>query len=535
MFVIAKTDGTTDIGFDTDINAANMPSGFSYYRWIGYIWTDASANIVKFTHSGDLLYFTDLVALPKKVTGFTATSWTQVDLSAIAPMSKLIGYNIGAQASTSVANYSVSVALDSAGKTAIDSASDNSYVGAISWNSGSTKAMIPATITSPYLNASNGGSHSIFAPIVRLARGSNSGGGSTSLWAQSGSNISYSSGNVGIGSGNFGTDADNVLSISSSTAPTSSITDGIQLFAVHQTTGGHELRVRDELGYVTTLSPHNFSTIPGGPSEELAWSYYSEKNDKSISVDMTRALRLIEDLTGEKLIYITDTTTGQELLSTNIATLPVIPLKEQIASLADQSDEYTTILTNITDDITMITDEIETITDEANARSDLIETLQTRMDAVDAGLSILEVLGATDLTKLETLLAIDPEQLVYMDGDATLDDLTVMGRISAGSIAVGAFTVTNDPDAPIVGTGVIEQDAQSVDIATEAVVADSHIFTSLRGTESYILRVETIEEGVGFTVSTDDTVTEDIMFDWFIVGEDQKEEVPIDEEEVSQE
>ena len=61
----------------------------------------------------------------------------------------------------------------------------------------------------------------------------------------------------------------------------------------------------DESGNHTTLSPHNFSLIEDGPSEEMAWSYYSERGGKKINADMTMALRLLEGLTGEKLVYTT--------------------------------------------------------------------------------------------------------------------------------------------------------------------------------------------------------------------------------------
>jgi len=65
-----------------------------------------------------------------------------------------------------------------------------------------------------------------------------------------------------------------------------------------------ELKVKDEAGNITTLSPHNFSLIPQGPSEALAWSYYSEKDGKKINVDMLKLARTLEKLTGEKLVYI---------------------------------------------------------------------------------------------------------------------------------------------------------------------------------------------------------------------------------------
>jgi hypothetical protein len=118
-------------------------------------------------------------------------------------------------------------------------------------------------------------------------------------------------GNVSIGGTTFGASAAKVLAIAGSTAPTTAITDGIQLFAVDQA-GSHELRVMDEAGNTTTLSPHNFS-LTGGRSEDLAWSFYSERNSLAINADMTKALRVVEKLSGEKLIYLKDLATGEML------------------------------------------------------------------------------------------------------------------------------------------------------------------------------------------------------------------------------
>ena len=69
-----------------------------------------------------------------------------------------------------------------------------------------------------------------------------------------------------------------------------------------------EIRAQDSNGVLTVLSPHNFSLIPNGASEEMAWAFYSQKEESdglhTINVDMTRAMRLIEGLTGEKLVYL---------------------------------------------------------------------------------------------------------------------------------------------------------------------------------------------------------------------------------------
>jgi len=92
------------------------------------------------------------------------------------------------------------------------------------------------------------------------------------------------------------------FAIFNGTAPTGSVTDGIVLYA-EDVSSSSELKVRDEAGNVTTLSPHNFELIPEGPSEDMAWSYYSERDGKRINVDMLKAIRLLEKLSGEKLVH----------------------------------------------------------------------------------------------------------------------------------------------------------------------------------------------------------------------------------------
>ena len=67
-----------------------------------------------------------------------------------------------------------------------------------------------------------------------------------------------------------------------------------------------ELKVRDEADNITILSPHNFSLTH--KSEPMAWSFFSENESigYKINVDMLKAIRKIEELTGEKLVYLQD-------------------------------------------------------------------------------------------------------------------------------------------------------------------------------------------------------------------------------------
>lgn len=116
------------------------------------------------------------------------------------------------------------------------------------------------------------------------------------------SGLSTSSGNIGIGTETFGTSATKTLGIANGAVPTTSPVDMVQLYA-EDVAASSELKVRDEAGNITVLSPHNFTGIPEGKSEEMAWAFYSEKDGKYVNVDMLKMARLLEQLTGEKLVY----------------------------------------------------------------------------------------------------------------------------------------------------------------------------------------------------------------------------------------
>jgi hypothetical protein len=110
------------------------------------------------------------------------------------------------------------------------------------------------------------------------------------------------SGNLLVGTTSTPTSSAGNIVLKNGTAPTGNATDGVILYAQDVSTSS-ELKVRDEAGNVTTLSPHNFSLIPDGASEEMAWAYYSERDGKKINVDMLKLARMVESLTGEKLVY----------------------------------------------------------------------------------------------------------------------------------------------------------------------------------------------------------------------------------------
>lgn len=73
LFVIKKdSDGSIDAGFDTSLTAANIPAGYTAYKWIGAVVTDASANIIPFKYSNsEFIYLKHLLDLDSTSIGTT--------------------------------------------------------------------------------------------------------------------------------------------------------------------------------------------------------------------------------------------------------------------------------------------------------------------------------------------------------------------------------------------------------------------------------------------------------------------------------
>ena len=117
---------------------------------------------------------------------------------------------------------------------------------------------------------------------------------------------------LGVGVTAAGTSAVSALALANGTAPASSPANMVQLYAEDVSTS--ELKVRDEAGKVSTLSPHNFELV-GERSEPMAWSY-ANKNvfvGKEVNVDVMKVIRAVEKLTGEKYIKIKDLKNSEKL------------------------------------------------------------------------------------------------------------------------------------------------------------------------------------------------------------------------------
>ncbi len=96
------------------------------------------------------------------------------------------------------------------------------------------------------------------------------------------------------------------LQIFNGTAPSASVTDGVQLYS-EDVAASAELKARDEAGNITTLSPHNFSMFQPDPLDPaIPFSYYSKNVyiGKEMSVDWIGVIRELERTSGKQFIFI---------------------------------------------------------------------------------------------------------------------------------------------------------------------------------------------------------------------------------------
>jgi hypothetical protein len=176
-------------------------------------------------------------------------------------------------------------------------------------------------------------------------------------------------GGVNVGAGGIFTDGNvgisGTIAIANDVVPTSSPDNLVQLYA-ENVGGSSELKVRDEAGGITTLSPHNFSLI-GQPSEPLAWSFYSENNSGKINVDMLRTVRLVEAISGQKLVHIKPN--GSTLTGKHGSAKVVSPEIPSIRTLQNELEHYRQLLTPLVTAVRELTEE----NDDLKHRLDVLE------------------------------------------------------------------------------------------------------------------------------------------------------------------
>lgn len=377
------------------------------------------------------------------------------------------------------------------------------------------------------------------AERVRIANNGYVGIGTTSP-----NSILSLAGNLSIGNVAAGTSGTRVLVLSNGTIPSTSPADSIQLYS-EDVSDSSELKVRDETGNITTLSPHNFSLIPEGRSEDLAWSYYSQRGNKAVNVDMAKAVRLIEQLSGEQLIYLKNLKSGSydESLPDVETPLAIKELQEQSQNIAtlqlQTTDSITTLegLKNLVDKNSKTLEEgISSLDENISDISDRMETLEEqiakiRLQNSEEGIGLIETrLGnleialnvvGSDVNILGSLSVAGNVDL--LSGKLTAEDIEALGTVKAKNIEAEE-TIKGDNlelGEETRGKAEIEAGDKEAEIETKAVSNSSQIYITplgkLGGGNLYV-DMDDVKEGKSFKVKLDgEELDSDIEFNWLII------------------
>lgn len=89
LYLLRKdSNGTVDAGFLSNSRSIGpyLPSGYTSVRWIGYVYTDASANIVPFSQVVDWVTF---VSAQSVATGLNSATYSTVDIGEVIPSGRV--------------------------------------------------------------------------------------------------------------------------------------------------------------------------------------------------------------------------------------------------------------------------------------------------------------------------------------------------------------------------------------------------------------------------------------------------------------
>jgi len=136
----------------------------------------------------------------------------------------------------------------------------------------------------------------------------------------------------------------------------------------------------DNSGNETQISPHHFELMP--KSHEMAWSFYSSNKylKQQVNVDMMKAMRLLEELSSVKLVYLAD-------MDGNDIPLPTEKLLPADGGKNTSND-------HLTEEIAQLQKTIEQLQSENSLHQEAIEELRElikkQQQLIDALLSKVE-------------------------------------------------------------------------------------------------------------------------------------------------
>ncbi|MFA5986858.1 MAG: tail fiber domain-containing protein [Parcubacteria group bacterium] len=215
-------------------------------------------------------------------------------------------------------------------------------------------------------------------------------------------------------------------------------------------------------------------------------------------------------------------------------------IKEQNALIKTNTNDLTTKATATSlSELQQITNaqygevksDFDDLQGDVEANTTDIAIIKTNMDAMQTGLDILTLIGATDYVTIEKLLTIDPDKIIFAnkEGDVTIAGVLTTDKIITKELTTQRIIVDDNvteknddtkANAASVGTATIASGEKEVVVETTALSKDSRVFVTANSKmEGNTYYVEKNYDKGRFTITIDHISDDgDVKFDWFIVG-----------------
>ncbi len=295
------------------------------------------------------------------------------------------------------------------------------------------------------------------------------------------------------------------------------------------------------------------------------WRYQNDNGQKYLGFIAQEVEQLLPQL------IMTDANGYKELNTIGLIPILTKSVQEQqteigvqtqsIASLQIKTDSNITTLTDLQKSVdtqlNVVGKSLNVINTQISAQAQSIASLQGKLDDQETRLKDQEALSITlqaQIAKLQELVNPDALALLSSKLDAISEFITIsdgkfdllQGTLKASGVETGklVISVSAGSENNTIGEAVIcpagkkidstilaggtdynkcilddaSSDGKSVKVKASAVTKDSKVFVTAKTVSDKPLAVSVIEDGKGFTVETKTVVSEDLKFDWWIVG-----------------
>ncbi len=259
---------------------------------------------------------------------------------------------------------------------------------------------------------------------------------------------------------------------------------------------------------------------------------------------MTRAIRLIEQLAGENLVYSKNLESG-EIAKASIGSGAFVAIQEHETAIEDLKLETSRNVTTLSELQESVDEELLSVSghlqdlqdadEEINeslvvyderlvANEEAISALTLDVNAQSAQLGILESTVLTLAEQLATLTdfftTLELDALVAKDTDGNVDLLD--GKLRARVLETGALVIeVVEEDAPTIGQAMLPAGETELEVETRGVEENSRIFLTPQAgiALEHPLTILEILDGISFLVGIPEALDQDLKFNWWIVEE----------------